>query len=110
MAYRLTQITTDCTLVLVARRAELLPESREIVTQSSTPGSGKPISVMSPHGTSPDKTRGIAEGIARKQSRAPQPARRRTVAVCPRPACNSVLPDVRGGRGGLEKKKNVNCE
>ena len=105
MAYRLAQITTDCTLGLVARRAELLPESREIVTQSSTAGSGKPISVMSPHGTSPDKTRGIAEGIARKQSRAPQPARRRTVAVCHRPACNSVLFDVRGGRGGLEKKK-----
>ena len=84
MAYRLTQITTDCTLGLVARRAELLPESREtVVLQSSTAGSGKTISVMSPHRTSPDKTRGMAEGIARKQSRAPASAEENCCSLPP---------------------------
>ena len=104
MAYRLTQITTDCTLVLVARRAQLLPESREIVHQSSTAGSGKPISVMSPHGTSPDKTRGIAEGIARKQSRAPASAEENCCSLPPTGVQQCVLFDVRGGCGRLEKK------
>ena len=68
----------------MARTAELLPESREtVVHQSSTAGSGKTISVTSPHGTSPDKTRGMAEGIARKQSRAPASAEENCCSLPP---------------------------